>query len=238
MQEIFRRAFVENARRRGTNIILALDTIDWNKAQKVLNESAKNICAVKVHPEYADLWGFSHESAILTLKRIGDGVPVILDAKIADIDRSNAIKTEYYFTKGYDAIICHGFPGEKAVEAVVSVGNKMKKGVFLLVAMTSPAHLFTDEIIAQIADMAGRLNVAGVVAPGNQYELLSSVRKRIGDQLLILSPGIGAQGGDAEKAFKAGANFAIVGRKIVDSQNPGEESLKLKSIFNATMPLR
>ncbi|MEM3555218.1 MAG: orotidine-5'-phosphate decarboxylase [Candidatus Micrarchaeia archaeon] len=231
MQDVFRRAFIENAKRRGTNIILALDTTDWNKAQKVLTESAKNIAAVKVHPEYADLWGFSHESAILTLKRIGDGVPVILDAKIADIDRSNAMKAEYYLTKGYDAIICHGFSGEKAVESVINVGNKMKKGVFVLVTMTSPDNLFTEEIIGKIADMAGRLNAAGVIAPGNQYEMLSSIRKRIGEKLLILSPGIGAQGGDAEKAFKAGANFAIVGRKIVDSQNPGEESLKLKNVF-------
>ena len=237
MQAEFRRAFIENARRRGSNLILALDTTDWNKAQRVLAEAADNITAVKVHPEHADIWGFSHESAILTLKRLGNGVPVILDAKIADIDKNNAMKTEYYLTKGYDAIISHGFQGEKAVEAVLASANKLKKGVFLLAAMSSPGHMFKKEVVEEIAAIANKLDVAGVIAPGNQYDLLSSIRKLVGENILILSPGIGAQGGDAVKAFKAGANFAIVGRSIADSANPAEESLKLKNILSGSMPL-
>ncbi len=221
---------------RDSTLILALDTADWKKAQRVLSESAKNLAAVKVQPEHADIWGFSHESAILTLKRVGDGVPVILDAKIADIDKSNAMKAEYYFTKGYDAIICHGFQGEKAVEAVVSTANKMKKGVFLLAAMSSPGHMFKNDVVEEIAAMAKKLDVAGVIAPGNQYELLSTIRKLVGNEILILSPGIGAQGGDAEKAFKAGANFAIVGRSILDAANPKEESHKLREVMKGSIP--
>lgn len=221
---------------RDSTLILALDTTDWKKAQRVLSESAKNIAAVKVHPEYADIWGFSHESAIMNLKRTGDGVPVILDAKIADIDKTSAVKAEYYFTKGYDAIISHGFQGEKAVEAVVTSANKMKKGVFLLTALSSPGHMFKTEVVEEIAAMARKLDVAGVIAPGNQYELLASVRKLVGNDILILSPGIGAQGGDAEKAFKAGANFAIVGRSILDSQNPKEESKKLREVMKGSIP--
>jgi orotidine-5'-phosphate decarboxylase len=236
MQYEYRKVFLQNAMSRDSTLILALDTTDWKKAQRVLSESAKNIAAVKVHPEYADIWGFSHESAILNLKRIGDGVPVILDAKIADIDKSNAMKAEYYFTKGYDAVISHGFQGEKAVEAVVSSANKMKKGVFLLTAMSSPGHMFKKEVVEEIAQIAKKLDVAGVIAPGNQYELLSMVRKLVGNDILILSPGIGAQGGDAEKAFKAGSNFAIVGRSILDAANPKEESKKLKELMKGSIP--
>lgn len=180
MQHEYRKSFLQNAMARDSTLILALDTTDWKKAQRVLSESAKNIAAVKVHPEHADIWGFSHESAILTLKRLGDGVPVILDAKIADIDKNNAMKAEYYFTKGYDAVICHGFQGEKAVEAVLSTANKMKKGVFLLTAMSSPGHMFKKEVIEGIAEIAKKLDVAGVIAPGNQYDLLSTVRKLVG----------------------------------------------------------
>lgn len=236
MQSEYRKAFLQNAMSRDSTLILALDTTDWKKAQRVLSESAKNIAAVKVHPEYADIWGFSHESAILNLKRTGDGVPVILDAKIADIDKSNSMKSEYYFTKGYDAIVSHGFQGEKAVEAVVSSANKMKKGVFLLAAMSSPGHMFKKEVVEEIAAMARKLDVAGVIAPGNQYDLLSTVRKLVGEDILILSPGIGAQGGDAGKAFKAGSNFAIVGRSILDAANPKEESKKLREIMRGSIP--
>ena len=236
MQHEYRKAFLQNAMSRDSTLILALDTTDWKKAQRVLSESAKNIAAVKVHPEYADIWGFSHESAILNLKRTGDGVPVILDAKIADIDKSGSMKAEYYFTKGYDAIISHGFQGEKGVEAVVNSANKMKKGVFLLAAMSSPGHMFKNEVVEEIAAMAKKLDVAGVIAPGNQYELLSTIRKLVGNEILILSPGIGAQGGDAEKAFRAGSNFAIVGRSILDAASPKEESQKLREVMRGSIP--
>jgi len=235
-QSDFRRSFIENSKRRSSKLIPALDCKEWSKAEKILKETSSSIAAVKIHPEHPGLWGFEHEGLVRRIKKLTDGAPIILDAKLADIDKSNEMKARFYLSKGYDAIIAHGFSGEKAVEAIVNVGNEMRKGVFLLTAMSSPGHMFKNEIVDELSEIARKLNLAGVIAPGNQYELLASIRKKIGNELLILSPGIGAQGGDVEKAVKAGANFAIVGRSIVEAENPSKAAFEMKVLMNRASP--
>jgi len=39
---------------------------------------------------------------------------------------------------------------------------------------------------------------------------------------MILSPGIGTQGGNAKKAIEAGATYLIVGRLIYKSSSPSQ----------------
>jgi orotidine-5'-phosphate decarboxylase len=51
----------------------------------------------------------------------------------------------------------------------------------------------------------------------------------LGESVPIYSPGIGAQGGAAETAVKAGARYLIVGREITLSENPVEAAEKLKA---------
>lgn len=234
-QSEFRKSFVENAERRQSRIILALDTEDWSKASRVLEECGKHLAAVKIHPEHPETWGFKHAQAVQKIKEFTNNAPVILDAKLADIDSSNAMKAKHYFNKGYDAIICHAFPGEKAVEAVVKAADSLGKGVFLLTAMTSPGHHFTQDKIAAFSQMAKKLNTAGVIAPGNQYEILSQVKKELGPEPLVLSPGIGFQGGEASKAINAGSDFAIVGRAILDDKEPEKIAVELKKVINEAL---
>ncbi len=40
------------------------------------------------------------------------------------------------------------------------------------------------------------------------------------EEQVILSPGVGFQGGDAGKALAAGADYLIVGRSIIGSKDP------------------
>jgi orotate phosphoribosyltransferase len=80
--------------------------------------------------------------------------------------------------------------------------------------------------------MAKELDLAGVIAPGNQYSILRKVRRIIGPELLILSPGVGAQGGDAEKAFMAGTDFPIVGRQILEAEDPAKVAREIKDVVN------
>ena len=112
-QEKFREEFLEKAKKRNSRLILALDGKDWKKIKKVIEKTAKHLAAVKIHPEHPRIWGFEHKEAIAEIKKIED-LPIILDAKLADIDKSNETKTEFFLEKGYDAIICHGFPGESS----------------------------------------------------------------------------------------------------------------------------
>jgi orotidine-5'-phosphate decarboxylase len=59
----------------------------------------------------------------------------------------------------------------------------------------------------------------GVVAPATRPERIRLIRSIIGDKLII-SPGVGAQGGSAGEALQAGADYLIVGRSVYESEDP------------------
>ncbi|MDP2718005.1 MAG: orotidine-5'-phosphate decarboxylase, partial [Candidatus Micrarchaeota archaeon] len=203
---MFRDELHWQSQHRQSRLILALDEFDGQKAFSLLEKAAPHLLAVKVHPEGALFWGMTHADVVKKIKAL---VPfVILDAKLADIGNSNHFKADYYFRQGYDAIICHGFPGKDSVQNVQKAANG--KGVFLLCAMTSPGHLFTDEVALELAEMAQELDVDGIIAPGNQYNLLAKIHSAA-PAIPIASPGIGKQGGDAKKAAENGTRYAIVG---------------------------
>lgn len=220
-----------SAAERQSRLILALDEPDPKKAFAVLRKAAKYLLCVKLHPEMPVIWKTTHEKAIAKIKK---HVPfVILDAKLADTPSSNALKSEFYFSKGYDAIICHGFPGRDSVNAIQSAATQtpstqgQPRGVFLLCGMTSPGHLFTEETALKLAAMGQALNVDGLIAPGNQYDLLSKIHAAA-PNLPIASPGIGKQGGDAKSAAQNGTRYAIVGRSILQAEKPGIEARRTR----------
>jgi len=228
----FRKKFMDFAKQKNTRLILAADDVGWRNVERVVRETRGQIAAIKIHPEHPQLWGLTHRDAVDRLKKLSGDAFVILDAKLADIDKSNEMKARYYFESGYDAIICHGFQGKPAVKALVEVANQFKRGVFLLTAMSSEGHLFSESVVERLLETADELQVAGVIAPGNQYELTSKIHAKA-KGLIILSPGIGAQGGDVTQAILAGTDFAIVGRSIMSAENPMEESKKLMEQINA-----
>jgi orotidine-5'-phosphate decarboxylase len=67
----------------------------------------------------------------------------------------------------------------------------------------------------------------GVVVGATCPEKIREIHEILGENVPIYSPGIGAQGGAAETALKAGARYLIVGRDITLAQNPAETAKKL-----------
>ena len=70
----------------------------------------------------------------------------------------------------------------------------------------------------------------GVVVGATVPDKIAEIRKILGDKVAIYSPGVGAQGGGAATAMRAGSNYLIVGREITMSPNPAEAA---KSILYA-----
>jgi orotidine-5'-phosphate decarboxylase len=60
----------------------------------------------------------------------------------------------------------------------------------------------------------------GAVVSAKSLEIIEEVRRVLEPWQVILSPGVGFQGGEAAKAVKAGTDFAIVGRSILDAAEP------------------
>jgi orotidine-5'-phosphate decarboxylase len=58
-------------------------------------------------------------------------------------------------------------------------------------------------------------------------EKINEVKRILGEKVPIYSPGVGAQGGAAETAVKAGASYLIVGREITMAGDPAKAASQL-----------
>jgi len=110
--------------------------------------------------------------------------------------------------------------------------------VFVVTEMSHPGgREFTAPLAERFAGMAVEAGAAGVIAPATRPESIARVRNIVGD-LLILTPGVGAQGGSASDAISMGADHVIVGRSIYGSPMPREAAEKLaKEIRQAAQAL-
>ncbi|HID47920.1 MAG TPA: orotidine-5'-phosphate decarboxylase, partial [Methanococcaceae archaeon] len=72
---------------------------------------------------------------------------------------------------------------------------------------------------------AKRLKVDAVVAPATRPERLKTIKDIVGD-IAVMSPGIGAQGGDLNKVLDilTEDDYIIVGRDIYESENPANRA--------------
>lgn len=139
----------------------------------------------------------------------GKDVPVVLDAKRADI--GNTARQYAGLLDRADAITANPYMGRDSLEPFLS---RTDKGVFLLcrTSNTGGADLQSLELASgetvyeRVAALAGEWNEhgnVGLVVGATAPEELEQVRERV-PELPFLVPGVGAQGGDAEAAIEFG----------------------------------
>ena len=68
----------------------------------------------------------------------------------------------------------------------------------------------------------------GAVVGATVPEKIREIKQILGQHVAIYSPGVGAQGGAAETAVKAGANYLIVGREIISAADPAKAAKRLR----------
>jgi orotidine-5'-phosphate decarboxylase len=139
----------------------------------------------------------------------GKDVPVLLDAKRADI--GNTARRYAAVLDTVDAITVNPYLGRDALEPFLGRGDA---GVFVLARTSNPGgsdlqdlelaagdHLY--ERVATLADTWNREGNVGLVVGATAPEELAEVRELV-PELPFLVPGVGAQGGDAEAAVDHG----------------------------------
>ena len=75
----------------------------------------------------------------------------------------------------------------------------------------------------------------GAVVGATYPEKIRTLYSILGEKTPIYSPGVGAQGGNAESAVRSGAKYLIVGRSIVLASNPSEVAEKLKRVAQESL---
>lgn len=185
---------------------------DFNKA--IIDATADLVCAYKPQAAYYAAYGAEAELA-RTIAYIHDscpGVPVILDAKRNDIGSTAAMYAREAFDRyGADAVTVNPYLGGDALEPFL---ERADKGVVILCRTSNPGARDIQDLTSNgkklyqvVAEKAAKdwnrnRNVALVV--GATYpEEIREVREIVGEMPLLV-PGVGAQGGDIERAVRNG----------------------------------
>ncbi len=206
-----------------SKLVIAVDVFDVDFALDLAREIGKEVFALKVNWPLLMVKGSSIISELSRYSR------VICDFKIADIPNTNRLIAEKVSDEGAWGVISHCFPGEDSLKAVVEAAGDTK--VFSVVAMSNPgASEFVYPRTSEFIDLSIKAGVYGLIAPANDYEMLSMIRARTKDHVL-LTPGIGAQGGNIEEALRHGSDLLIVGRAIYNAQRPLDEVRKINSVI-------
>jgi orotidine-5'-phosphate decarboxylase len=202
-----------------SRLIIALDVTGRDEALKIAKELGGVVDAIKVN------YPLVLASGLGIVKDITKYANVIADFKVADIPNTNSLICKETFEAGADAIICQGFVGHDSVKACIDVANDYGRDVYVVTEMSHPGALdFLQPCAFELVDLAKRSGASGIIAPATRPERLAEIRRRAGN-MKILSPGVGAQGGDARKAIEAGADFVIVGRSIYNAEHPYDATL-------------
>jgi orotidine-5'-phosphate decarboxylase len=253
----FKEKMEETAKKKESNIVLALDFpfrgLEKREellvtAQDVLEAVHPYVCAVKInHHLVLPLGTFDGVQKLVTQAH-EKGLLTIMDCKANDIGATNQVIAEYYYAAGFDALIANPFVGwEEGMKPIFDTAHKLQRGVILLTYMSHKGAdagygqtIYNEQTgvktaqYVSFAKKALKWGADGAVVGATYPDKIREIHEILGENVPIYSPGIGAQGGAAETAAKAGARYFIVGRSITLAEKPGEAAEKLCSAIKQT----
>ena len=166
------------------------------------------------------------------------GLQTIADIKLNDIGNTNRVTAENLWELGFDAIIVNPIMGFESLKNLVKLSHKNEKGIITLCHMSAPeAKLSYDmevkmrkkqQLYQLFLDWALTAKVDGIVVGATFPKIIQYCSKKAGKKLSIFSPGVGTQGGSADKVISSGTNYLIVGRTILNAKNPVSVAKKLQ----------
>lgn len=200
-------------------IIHALDVEDKEKALRIANAVKDYVDAIKVSYPLALKHGLK---IIREIKEVAD-LPILACFKVADIPLISTRIIQVTIDAGANGITVHGVTGRDTVKACVDTARRRGVDVFVLTEMSHPGAIeFYQPLGDKIAKMAKELGATGIVAPATRPNRVRKYREIVGNDMVIISPGIGPQGGQLGDAIEEGANFEVIGRLIYNSQDPAD----------------
>ena len=189
------------------------------------------LCAIKLNFHLLLPLGET-EIKKITQKAHEKNLLVIADIKLNDIGNTNLVTSETLWNFGFDAVIVNPIMGPDSLKNLVKSAHEREKGVITLCHMSAPeARLSYEMSVTYDSESSGRLyqlflewalkfEVDGIISGATFPEIIKYCKQTAKNNLDIYSPGIGTQGGDPKKVLSAGTDFLIVGRTILNSDNP------------------
>ncbi|MCX8103429.1 MAG: orotidine-5'-phosphate decarboxylase [Candidatus Bipolaricaulota bacterium] len=209
--------------------------LEFNRA--IIAATADLVCAYKPNLAFYEMLGpLGLEILYKTRELIPNEIPVIGDAKRGDIENTARAYAKALFEHyRFDAVTVNPLLGFDSVAPFLEYPNK---GTFLLVRTSNPGAKDVQELdcggkplyqcLAEKARAWNTKKNIGIVVGATAPSELAIVRRIVGDEMPLLVPGIGAQGGDLEKAVRNSVNsrgeLAIINvSRSVLFASPGED---------------
>jgi orotidine-5'-phosphate decarboxylase len=208
--------------------ILALDVYDLQKAEKLLKETSPYIDVYKVGPI---LFLQSGKEIIKMIK--DNGKEVFLDLKFHDIPATVKRSVESAKDLGVFSLTVHSIGGEEMLKAAASVERRPK--IWAVTVLTS--QITNPEEVVRRAKLTKSCAIDGVISSPLEISL---IKKECGKEFNVVTPGIRpAKVNDDQKrvatpeaAIKDGADFIVVGRPILEAENPANVA---KNIYESIL---
>ena len=192
------------------------------------------------------------------LETIPREIPILLDSKRGDISttaEAYATATFIHFDQRVTGVTLNAYMGTDSITPFLKFPQS---GAFLLCRTSNPSANLIQSlscigndgqeklIYEEVASLAGKWNneysnntspKIGLVVGATEPEALRRVRAIVPD-MWLLAPGLGAQGGDTEKACLAGLSIdgskllLPVSRGISKASNPREAAIQFRDMIN------
>jgi orotidine-5'-phosphate decarboxylase len=216
-------------------LILALDVPALADAKALLPRLPPELVYVKVGLELFTREGPEAVRALTERRK-----RVFLDLKLHDIPNTVARAVKSVGRLGAALLTVHASGGRAMLKAAVEAAGEFGHNAPRVIAVTTltslgdsdladlgVARTLTEQALA-LADLALSSGVHGLVTSVHEA---AALRARLGAGPILITPGIrpaGSDAGDQKRiatpaaAVQAGADFLVVGRPILEAQNPAQ----------------
>jgi orotidine-5'-phosphate decarboxylase len=209
-------------------LIVALDLPELAAAEAMIARLGDSVTFYKIG------YQLGYAGGLPLVRRLADaGKKVFVDLKLHDIGNTVARGVESIAKTGATFLTVHAYPQtmKAAVEGRAGSGLKLLAVTVLTSYDDGDLHaagyrLGVSDLVEARAQQAQVLGVDGIVS---SPEEAASLRKIVGHQMVLVTPGIrpaGSTSGDQKRimtparAISAGADYLVVGRPILEAGDP------------------
>lgn len=224
-------------------LIIGLDVPTLREAETIVDKLADDILFYKIGYQLAFAGGLEFARDLAA-----SGKKIFLDMKLLDIDNTVASGVENIAKMGMSMLTLHAYPKamRAAVEAARGSGLCLL-GVTVLTSMDEQDLIDAGyeydphTLVLKRAEQARIAGMGGIVCSAEEA---AAVRKIIGPDMALVTPGIrpaGADKGDQKRvmtpadALKAGSSHLVVARPIVKAPDPKEAARAILAEMDAAL---
>lgn len=216
-------------------IILAVDTRDFETAQRWVEATRESVAVYKLGLEFFLTFGTEGVSKI----KEEFGVEIFLDLKLHDIPNTVSSAASAISSLNPRFLTVHASGGSAMVRAAVEAVPQIDITAVTILTSLSEEDLFEIgyankalESAVALADLSVRAGAKAIVCSPLE---ITAIRGAVGGDPIIITPGVrpaGTAGSDdqvrtmtPQMAIESGANYVVIGRPITGAWSKGAAAM-------------